>query len=213
MRLPCRAPLSEAGPPGRPVPENPCLFRRAPPCRFPVLPRPYGPPPFALSPCPPTPAVFCSASGAVWSVCCPFLRHVRYRLLVLSRCASGSAPSSQFRLSLTLGFSCRPPAAYCPCRPPLPCAVWFFGLASVSFFRVPVLLPSVFPGRTCCYYGSLCVVSLANLVRRYVVRYVVIPAALFCLRHPGSVCWACGGCSAPCCLTSLFYLTGWVGVF
>lgn len=149
--------------------------------RFPVLPRPYGPPPFALSPCPPTPAVFCSASGAVWSVCCPFLRHVRYRLLVLSRCASGSAPSSQFRLSLTLGFSCRPPAAYCPCRPPLPCAVWFFGLASVSFFRVPVLLPSVFPGRTCCYYGSLCVVSLANLVRRYVVRYVVIPAALFCL--------------------------------
>lgn len=86
---------------------------------------------------------FC-ASGAVWSVCCPFLRHVRYRLLVLSRCASGSAPSSQFRLSLTLGFSCRPPAAYCPCRPPLPCAVWFFGFASVSFFRVrPVVIMEV----------------------------------------------------------------------
>ena len=134
VRLPCRAPLSEAGPPGRPVPENPCLFRRAPPCRFTVLPRPYGPPPLALCPCPPTPvpSLCDNMAGAFLSACLSSfpdiasnLRGISYFLpaFVVSMCLwiysvsrSGVSRSVLRCVSVPclLLFSCFRPSAHCP---------------------------------------------------------------------------------------------------
>lgn len=156
-----RGPGPPSAAPGQaalPVPsqEGPCLFRRAPL-------------PLALSPCPPTPAVLCVPARCC-PCCCLFLRPVRYPLLVLSRCASGSGPSSRFRFfRADSPVSFLPPTA--PAVQPLPCAVCFLGLSSVSLSGSDLLLLWKFVCYFACKSGS----SLCCPVCRY----------------PGCVCSVC----------------------
>ena len=173
-----RGPGPPSAAPGQaalPVPsqEGPCLFRRAPL-------------PLALSPCPPTPAVLCVPARCC-PCCCLFLRPVRYPLLVLSRCASGSGPSSRFRFfRADSPVSFLPPTA--PAVQPLPCAVCFLGLSSVSLSGSDLLLLWKFVCYFACKSGS----SLCCPVCRY----------------PGCCCSRASGRLRA---NPAFFLCGWCG--
>ena len=102
--------------------------------RFPVLPRPYGPPPLALCPCPPTPvpSLCDNMAGAFLSACLSSfpdiasnLRGISYFLpaFVVSMCLwiysvsrSGVSRSVLRCVSVPclLLFSCFRPSAHCP---------------------------------------------------------------------------------------------------